>query len=94
MDQQPEFTPRIGTFLILVGIGLLLGFFSSYLANKTHFGYLFSSLVVLAFGIILRRRAKPRPSSRRFRVVRGIYDKSKESREQKKRKSDNHSHLQ
>ena len=94
MEQQPEFTPRIGTFLILVGIGLLLVFIGSYLVNKPHFGYLFSSLVVLAIGVLLRRRAKPRQSSGRFRVVRGIYDKSKERREQKKRKSDNPSHLQ
>ncbi|MDO9129401.1 MAG: hypothetical protein Q7U34_06000 [Anaerolineales bacterium] len=84
MDQTPEFTPRIGTFLILVGIGLLLVFIGSYLASTPHFGYLFSSLVVLAFGVLLRRRAKPRPRSGRFRVVRGIYDKSKERREQKR----------
>ncbi|MDP3185453.1 MAG: hypothetical protein Q8M58_09310 [Anaerolineales bacterium] len=84
MDQQPEFTPRIGTFLILVGIGLLLVFIGSYLASTPHFGYLFGSLIVLVFGVLLRRRAKPRPRSGRFRVVRGIYDKSKERREQKR----------
>lgn len=86
MEQQPEFTPRIGTFLILVGIGLLLVFIGSYLATTPHFCYLFSSLVVLAFGVLLRRRAKHRPRSGRFHVVRGIYDKSKERREQKKKK--------
>jgi len=84
MDQQPEFTPRIGTFLILVGIGLLLVFIGSYLASTPHFGYLFSSLIVLILGFLLRRRAQPRPSSGRLRVVRGIYDKSKERREQKR----------
>jgi uncharacterized membrane protein SirB2 len=93
MDQQPKITPRIGTFLILVGIGLLLVFIGSYLATTPYFGYLFSSLVVLALGVLLRRRATPRQSPGRFRVVRGIYDKSKERREQKKR-SDNPSHLQ
>jgi len=94
MDQQPEFTPRIGAFLILVGIVLLLVFIGSCLAATPHFGYLFSSLVVLTFGVLLRRRAKPRPRSGRFRAVRGIYDKSKERQEQKKRRSDNPSHLQ
>jgi len=86
MDQQPEFTPRIGTFLILVSIGLLLVFVGSYLASTPYFGYLFSSLVVLVLGFLLRRRTKPRPSPGRFRAIRGIYDKSKEGREQKKKK--------
>ena len=85
MDQQPEFLPRIGTFLILIGIGLLLVFIGSYLASTPHYGYLFSSLGLFALGYLLRRRAKPRPSGR-FRVVRGMYDKSKERREQKKQK--------
>jgi hypothetical protein len=94
MDQQPDFTPRIGTFLILVGIGLLLVFIGSYLAKSPHFSYLFSSLVVLAFGVLLRRRATPRQSPGRFRVVRGIYDKSKERQEQRKKRSNNPPPLQ
>lgn len=86
MDQQPEFVPRIGTFFILVGIGVMLMFIGSGLAKAPHYGYLFTSLIILAFGVLLRRRAKPRSSSGRFRAIRGIYDKSKERREQKKRK--------
>jgi sugar phosphate permease len=86
MDQQPEFLPRIGTFLVLVGIGLLLVFIGSGMAKAPHYGYLFGSLIVLVFGFLLRRRAKPRPSSGRLRVVRGIYDKNKERQEQKKQK--------
>ena len=86
MDQQPGFVPRIGTFFILVGIGVMLVFIGSGLAKAPHYSYFFSSLIILVLGILLRRRAKPRPSSGRFRAIRGIYDKSKERREQKKRK--------
>jgi len=92
--EQPKFTPRIGTFLILVGIGLLLVFIGSSLAGSPHYGYLLISLGLFALGFLLRRRAKPRPRSGRFRAVRGIYDKSKERQEKKKRRSDNLSHLQ
>jgi hypothetical protein len=86
MDQQPGFVPRIGTFFILVGIGVMLVFIGSILAQTPHYNYFFSSLIILFLGILLRRRAKPRSSSGRFRAIRGIYDKSKERRKQKKKK--------
>lgn len=90
MDQQPEFTPRISTFLNLVGIVLLLVFISSYLANTPHFGYLFSSLIVLTFGVLLRRRAKRADregaaQSERFRTLRKLRGKGKDKKEKPKR---------
>ncbi|MDI6769971.1 MAG: hypothetical protein QMD04_09870 [Anaerolineales bacterium] len=83
MDQPPQLLPRVGTFLILVGIGLSLMFTASYLGGEIKFNYLLYTLAAFGLGILLRRRAKRSDDSGRFRAVRGIYDKSKERREEK-----------
>jgi uncharacterized membrane protein SirB2 len=92
MEQQPKITPRIGTFLILVGIGLLLMFIGSILASAPHYGYLFASFIILVIGSMLRRHVTHRESVGRFRVVRGILRRTK--KDGKKKRRDEPSHFQ
>jgi len=86
MDQQPHLAPRIGSFLILVGIGVMLVFLGSYMAKVPHYNYLYAGLIILTLGILLRHRTRSHQPSGRFRVVRGIYERRKEKQEQKKEK--------
>ncbi len=85
MDQQPEFLPRIGTFLILVGIGLMMIFIGSIQGNVPQFGILFFSLIALFLGFILRRCAKPRSPSGRFRTLGKLRGTGKDKKEKSKR---------
>jgi len=86
MDQQPPFTSRIGLFLILLGIALLIVFFGSGTSQADHYRYLLGGLVVLFIGFWLRSHAKKHGEPSRFRAVRGIYAKSKARSEKKKEK--------
>ncbi len=60
-----EFIIRVGTFLILLGLGMLILFIASDYANQSNFDYLFWAVLAVTVGLMLRRRkAPPRPSSR------------------------------
>ncbi len=65
-----EFFIRVGTFLILIGIGMLILFIASANANQSNFDYLFWAVLAVTVGILLRRRKEPPPSSGRFEGLR------------------------
>ncbi len=65
-----EFIIRIGTFLILVGIGMLILFVASNSANQPNFDYLFWAVLAVTVGLMLRRRKAPPPRSNRFESLR------------------------
>ncbi len=65
-----EFIIRIGTFLILVGIGMLILFVASNSANQPNFDYLFWAVLAVTVGLMLRRRKAPPPPSGRFESLR------------------------
>ena len=56
---QKELVPRIGTFLILLGIFFFILFLASDFANLTDFDWLFLGLIFVAIGFFFRRRATP-----------------------------------
>jgi hypothetical protein len=72
--------PRVGTFFILVGIGLTLIFASSWTDGKADVGWLLASLISIIYGFWLRRRKGPAPQTARFSYLR----KSRERGRQKK----------
>ncbi len=80
---QSELVPRIGTFLILLGIFSLILFITSNLAQQPQFDWLFVSLLLLGIGIFLRRRAAPSPPAGRFSIVRKILGGAKKRNEKK-----------
>ncbi|OGO25037.1 MAG: hypothetical protein A2Y54_01230 [Chloroflexi bacterium RBG_16_51_16] len=69
MNKDPLIT-RIGTFLIMLGIGALILFITSDLANTPDFDFLFVSLILLVVGWMFQRRRAPPPPSGRFSILR------------------------
>jgi hypothetical protein len=65
-----EFIIRIGTFLMLIGIGILILFLASEYAGQANFDYLFWAVLCVTAGIMLRRRKPPAPPSGRFGALR------------------------
>jgi len=72
-NQQPnnysELIYRVGTFFILVGIGLVLLFMLSESAQQTTFSYFCWGTIFLTVGFVFRAQYKKSvPSSGRFSI--------------------------
>ena len=80
-----EFVIRIGTFFIVIGVGLLILFIASDLANQPDFDYFFLSMISIGFGWLLRRRKPPPPSAGRFSMFRKAREGAQKRREEKKK---------
>jgi hypothetical protein len=76
---------RIGTFFLLVGIGLLVFFFMSDAAGQVTFDYFCWGGIFLILGFVFRgqfkRTVKP---SGRFSLVKRMIPKAKQDQAQKK----------
>jgi hypothetical protein len=81
--------PRVGTFVILVGCGLLLLFGGSIAAGDYGFGvlYLLFAAISMFLGTSLRRTAA-RPEPTRFSSIRQARDRSRQRREEKQAQKD------
>ena len=90
-DDQPtpqyELVPRIGTFLILLGVFSLIFFLASDFANQPKFDWFFVALVLLGIGFFLRRRAAPPPPAGRFGMVRKMRENAKKRKEERSKKA-------
>ncbi len=84
---QSEFIPRIGTFLILLGIFFSILFLASDFAKQTDFDWLFLGILAIAIGIVFRRRAPPPPPAGRFALLRKLRENAKKRREEKSKKA-------
>lgn len=58
--------PRIGTFFLIIGLGLIILFVVSDLAETVYYDLFFIGLLAAGLGFFLRRRVAPPPSSGRF----------------------------
>ena len=85
MEPGFELIPRIGTFFLLLGCGLMILFIGSEFSREANFNFFFLSLVALFIGYQLRRRAQPRESAR-FSAIRRAREQSRLRREQKRGK--------
>jgi hypothetical protein len=83
---REEFVPRIGTFLIILGIFALIIFLASDFANNPVFDWLFIGLVLMGLGFFLRRRAAPPPASGRFGTLRKLRENAKNRKEERAKK--------
>jgi hypothetical protein len=72
---------RIGTFFLVIGVGIFILFIASDYAAQTNFDYLFWSVLAVTVGIMLRRRRPPRPPSGRFGYVRKLREGKKGHKE-------------
>jgi len=65
-----EFLARMGTFFVLIGIGILILFIASDNAGAANFDYLFWALISIVLGFFLRGRREPAAPSGRFSSLR------------------------
>lgn len=81
---RKEIVHRIGTFFLLVGIGLIAFFTLSEAARQVSFDYLCWGLVLLIIGSIFRAQYKKSVApSGRFSLVRKLMPKSKQNQGKK-----------
>ena len=84
-----DFISRIGTFFLLIGLGLMLLFIASDQARtydpqlQTDYNYLFFSVLLLTTGFIFRRRAAPPPAAERFKGIRKMRENANKRKEDK-----------
>ncbi len=90
MGQQPqgfdynELIYRVGTFFLMVGIGLFVLFILSEASQQTTFSYFCWSTVLLTIGFAFRAKYKRSlPPSGRFSLLRRLRPKSKEDKGKK-----------
>ncbi|HXD10379.1 MAG TPA: hypothetical protein VN653_09980 [Anaerolineales bacterium] len=79
---RKEFVGRVGTFFVLVGIGLLVFFVLSEAAKSPMLSYFCWGTVLLTFGFIFRGQFKrpAGPPSGRFSVLQRLKRKPKEEK--------------
>ena len=78
---RKEILYRIGTFFLLVGLGLLVFFMMSEAAQKPTFSYFCWSMVLLILGFLFRAQYKrPVKSSGRFSILNRLKPKPKEEK--------------
>lgn len=81
---RKEFLARIGTFFLMVGIGLLVFFVVSEAAKQVTFSYFCWGFALVVVGAIFRGRfKKPTPASGRFSIVKKLMPKSQKDQEKK-----------
>jgi hypothetical protein len=77
-----EFVSRVGTFFVLVGIGLMVFFMLSDAASDPRLSYFCWSTILLSLGFIFRSRFKrpAGPPSGRFGILQRLKRKPKEEK--------------
>lgn len=85
-------TRRFGTFLVLIGLALLILFVASYFSGDTNMNFLGGALVTLVLGLLLQRKREPTDSGR-FKTIRRVSERNRQRREEKKNK-DRQDHFQ
>lgn len=82
---RKEVLSRVGTFFLLIGIGLLVFFFLSEAAQQVTFEYFCWSLILIVLGFVFRNQyKKATPASGRFSLVKRLTPKSKKPDQVKK----------
>jgi hypothetical protein len=79
-----EFIIRIGTFFIVIGVGIFILFVASDYANQTNFDYLFWAVLSITVGILFRRRKPAPPPSGRFSFLHRRQGNQKNHKDEKK----------
>ena len=80
-----EFIIRVGTFFIVIGVGIFILFIASDAAHQTDFDFLFWSIIAIAIGMLLRRRKPPPPPSGRFSTLRKWREGPKKNKKEEKK---------
>lgn len=83
-DKRSDFISRIGTFFLLLGIGLMWLFVISEMNHATNFLFFFIGVMMLVGAWYLKRiSAPPRKDAGRFWLIRKMLQKQREAKEKK-----------
>jgi hypothetical protein len=74
--------PRIGTFFILVGLGLLILFVGSAISKDSHGIYLLLSLAAILVGFLFRRNRQVKESGR-FGFIHRAKERNRQRRKER-----------
>jgi membrane protein implicated in regulation of membrane protease activity len=85
-EPRSDLLSRLGTFFILVGLGLLILFVGSIIGKVTSLAYLLLSIAALFIGYLFRRRTPKRESSR-FQTIRRMSERGHQRRQERQSKS-------
>jgi hypothetical protein len=77
---------RVGTFLLLVGGGLMVLFIGSEFSQEPDFNYFFLSLAAFFLGIFLRQRGRAPSENQRFQAYRKMQSANRQRREERREK--------
>jgi hypothetical protein len=78
---RKEILYRIGTFFLLIGVGLLVFFMMSEAEDQPTFGYFCWSMILLIVGFLFRAQYKKAlPPSGRFGILKKLKPKPKEEK--------------
>ena len=78
-----DFILRIGTYFLVVGIGIFILFVATDFANQPDFDYLFWAVLLVAVGLLIRRRKPPPPPSGRFSYLKKMREGKKKEETKK-----------
>ena len=76
---------RVGTFFILVGLGLLVMFIGSFLSKEVHTVYLLLSMAAFGLGYLFRLN-KPVNENKRFEAIRRARERGRQRQEKRNNK--------
>jgi hypothetical protein len=81
-SSRKEFVSRVGTFFVLVGIGLMAYFILSESAKNPMLSYFCWGTILLTLGFVFRRQFKKPagPASGRFSILQKLKQKPKEEK--------------
>lgn len=83
-NNYPELIYRVGTFFLLVGVGLVILFILSDAVKKTAFNYLCWGTILLTIGFLFRAQYKRAiPSSGRFSILKRFKRQPKDNKAKK-----------
>lgn len=83
---EDDLRPRIGTFFILIGLGLLALFVGSDMALQADFWYFIGSIGFIGFGAYLKLvSSREKGPSQRFSSIRNYREKRRKEKEAKKK---------
>ena len=85
-EEQKDLVPRIGTFLLVLGVFFFIFFLVSDFAKQPDFDCFFLGTLLVIIGFGLRRRAAPPPPASRFSRIRKIREETKKRKEEKAKK--------
>ena len=80
MENDDPIEVRMGTFFVVMGMGIFLLFVVSDVVDKVEFDYFFLAVILLVIGYYFRRKKAPPPGANRFSWFKGAWGKMRAGR--------------